>query len=68
MMAESITSDDGGKNWTITLKYGWTFHDGTPVTAEHYVRAWSYGADGANGQQNNSFYRNIVGYADMNPE
>ena len=28
---ESIESDDN-TNWTIKLKDGWTFHDGTPVT------------------------------------
>ena len=66
--AESITSDDGGKTWTIVLKPGWTFHDGTPVTAESYVKAWSYGADPANAQQNNSFYSGIVGYDELNPE
>ena len=31
-------------------------------------RTWSFGADGANGQQNNSFYSNIVGYDELNPE
>ena len=66
--AESMTSDDGGQTWTIVLKPGWTFHDGTPVTAESYVKSWSYGADGANAQQNNSFFSNIVGYPELNPE
>jgi oligopeptide transport system substrate-binding protein len=66
--AESITSEDGGKTWTIVLNPGWTFHDGTPITATDYVRTWSFGADGANGQQNNSFYSNIVGYDEMNPD
>ena len=66
--AASITSDDGGQTWTIVLNPGWTFHDGTPITAADYVRTWSFGADGANGQQNNSFYANIVGYDELNPE
>jgi ABC-type oligopeptide transport system substrate-binding subunit len=66
--AASITSEDGGKTWTIVLNEGWTFHDGEAVTAESYVNAWNYGAYGANGQQNNSFYANIVGYAEINPE
>ncbi len=65
--AESITSDDNGTTWTVVLEPGWTFHDGTPVTAESYVKAWSYGALGANAQQNNSFYSNIVGYEELNP-
>ena len=29
-VADSITSDDS-TTWTVTLKDGWTFHDGTPV-------------------------------------
>jgi ABC-type transport system substrate-binding protein len=66
--AQSITSDDGGKTWTIVLNPGWTYHDGTPMSAADYVRTWSFGADGANGQQNNSFYSNIVGYDELNPE
>jgi ABC-type transport system substrate-binding protein len=66
--ATSITSEDGGQTWTITLNPGWTFHDGTPITAADYVRTWSFGADGTNGQQNNSFYSNIVGYDELNPE
>ena len=65
--AESITTEDGGLTWTITLKEGWTFHNGDPVTAESYINAWNFGALGANGQQNNSFYSNIVGYPEMNP-
>ncbi len=66
--AESITSEDGGVTWTIKLKKGWEFHDGEPVTAWSYVNAWSYGATGANAQQNNGFYMNIVGYDELNPE
>jgi ABC-type oligopeptide transport system substrate-binding subunit len=65
--ADSITSDDGGKTWTVMLKPGWTFHNGEPVTAASYVNAWNYGADPANAQQNNSFYAGIVGYAELNP-
>ena len=66
--AASITSEDGGKTWTIALNEGWTFHNGEPVTADSYINAWSYGATGTNGQVNNSFYANIVGYGDLNPE
>src|SRR5215210_390093 len=42
-VAESIESDDN-THWTITLKDGWTFHDGTPVTAQSFVDAWNYTA------------------------
>ena len=44
--AESIESDDN-QNWTITLKEGLTFTDGTAVTAESFVKAWQYAASDA---------------------
>ena len=66
-VAESIVSDDGGTNWTITLKDGWTFHDGTPVTASSFVDAWNWTAYGPNGQQNNSFYSIFAGYDEVAP-
>jgi len=68
LAAESVSSDDGGKTWTIVLKDGWTFHNGESVTAQSFVDAWNYGAYGPNGQQNNSFYANILGYPEINPE
>jgi|GEM_PF-1714085 len=64
--AESITSDDGGKTWTVVLKDGWTFHNGEPVTAQSYVDAWSFGARSALGFQNNGFYMKFVGYEELN--
>lgn len=67
-VAESITSDDQGKTWTITLKDGWTFHDGSHVTAWSFVDAWNHAADGANGMSNNGFFANVVGYSDLNAE
>ena len=67
-VADSIVSDDGGTNWTITLKDGWTFHDGTPVTANSFVDAWNFTAYGPNGQQNNSFLANIAGYSEVSPD
>jgi ABC-type oligopeptide transport system substrate-binding subunit len=68
LVADSVTSDDGGLTWTVVLNDGWTFHNGEPVTASSFVDAWNYGAYGANGQQNNSFYANIAGYPEINPE
>jgi oligopeptide transport system substrate-binding protein len=41
--AESIESDDN-KNWTIKLKAGQTFSDGTPVTSNSFVDAWQWAA------------------------
>lgn len=61
-VAESIESPDGGQTWNITLQDGWTFHDGSPVTAESFVNAWNYGATGENGMQNSGFFADIEGY------
>ncbi|MEZ5176176.1 MAG: ABC transporter substrate-binding protein [Acidimicrobiia bacterium] len=66
--AESITSDDGGKTWTVVLREGWTFHNGEPVTAQSYVDAWSFGAQAKYGFQNNGFYKRFVGYDELNAE
>jgi oligopeptide transport system substrate-binding protein len=61
VMAESIESDDNVR-WTITIADGWTFHDGTPVTAQSYVDAWNYAAVGTNAQQTSSFFAGVEGY------
>lgn len=45
-MADSITSDDN-ITWTIKLKEGQTFTDGTEVKAENFVNAWKAGAKNA---------------------
>jgi ABC-type transport system substrate-binding protein len=63
-MAESIESEDG-QTWTVALKEGWTFHDGTPVTAESFTKAWSYGANGKAAQANSYFFENIVGAEEL---
>ncbi|WP_300267235.1 ABC transporter substrate-binding protein [Microbacterium sp.] len=64
--AESVESDDA-KTWTITLRDGWTFHDGSPVTAQDYVDTWNYAAYGPNAWVNGAQLANVVGYAEMNP-
>ncbi|GAB3974985.1 peptide ABC transporter substrate-binding protein [Streptomyces sparsus] len=65
-MAESIETDDQ-QNFTVTLKEGWTFNDGTPVTAESYVDAWNYGALLTNNQVNSYFFQFIEGYDEVHP-
>ncbi|MBO0826149.1 MAG: ABC transporter substrate-binding protein [Streptosporangiales bacterium] len=40
LVAKTIETKDE-KHWTITLKPGWTFHDGEPVTAQSFVGAWT---------------------------
>ncbi|MPZ51658.1 MAG: ABC transporter substrate-binding protein [Acidimicrobiia bacterium] len=66
-VAADITSEDN-QTWTITLKDGWTFHDGTPLTAQHYVDAWNFGAVSTNAQNNSYFFERIVGYAETQGE
>ncbi|MGP4112991.1 peptide ABC transporter substrate-binding protein [Streptomyces sp. 4N509B] len=66
MMAESIETDDQ-QTFTITIEDGWTFHDGTPVTAESYVDAWNYGAHLDNQQVGSYFFQFIQGYEDVHP-
>ncbi len=63
-VAESIESEDN-TTWTITLKDGWTFHDGTPVTAQSFVDAWNYTAYSPNAQGNSYFFSNIAGYDEL---
>lgn len=66
-IAESIESDDQ-TTWTVTLKEGWTFHDGSPVTAQNYVDAFNYGAFGENANTGAYFFEKIAGYEDLQCE
>ncbi|HEX5568197.1 MAG TPA: ABC transporter substrate-binding protein [Streptomyces sp.] len=65
-VAESIETHDQ-RNFTITLKKGWKFSDGTPVTARSFVDAWNYGALATNNQVNSYFFQYIEGYDDVHP-
>ena len=60
-VAESIESEDQ-TTWTVSLKDGWTFHDGSPVTAQSYVDSWNYVANSENAQGNSYFFSNVEGY------
>jgi oligopeptide transport system substrate-binding protein len=60
-VAESIESEDQ-QTWTVTLKDGWTFHDGSPVNAQSFIDAWNYTANSANAQGNSYFFGNVAGY------
>jgi oligopeptide transport system substrate-binding protein len=63
-VAQSIeTTDD--INYRITLKPGWTFTDGTPVTAHSFVDAWNYGALATNAQLQQSFFSPIAGFDEV---
>ncbi|KQV23798.1 MULTISPECIES: ABC transporter substrate-binding protein [unclassified Kitasatospora] len=60
-VAKSIDSADS-RVYRITLNPGWTFHDGTPVTAASFVDAWNYTAYGPNGLQGAEYLSHIQGY------
>jgi oligopeptide transport system substrate-binding protein len=66
-VADSIESEDN-TTWTVELKDGWTFHDGTPVTADSFVDAWNYGALSTNAQGGSYFFEKIEGYDDLQAE
>ncbi|MEU3302903.1 ABC transporter substrate-binding protein, partial [Streptomyces sp. NPDC006678] len=67
MLAERIETGDS-TNFTVTIKNGWTFSNGEPVTAKSFVDAWNYGAHLKNNQRNAYFFGYIDGYADVHPE
>lgn len=68
-VAESIEPNEDFTQFTITIGDGWTFHDGTPVTAQSFVDAWNFGAAGANAQLNQYFFgpdgANIAGFDEV---
>jgi ABC-type oligopeptide transport system substrate-binding subunit len=66
-MAESFESEDG-QNWTITLKDGFTFHNGEPVDAASFVRSWNYTAYAPNATQLGFFLADVEGYDDLQGE
>ncbi|GAB4084774.1 ABC transporter substrate-binding protein [Myceligenerans cantabricum] len=61
-VAESIESEDN-VTWDITIQDGWTFSDGTPVTAESFAKAWDWGAQLDNATNLSYFYEPIVGFS-----
>ncbi|GAA3075284.1 ABC transporter substrate-binding protein [Streptomyces roseofulvus] len=65
--AESVTTTDS-KLWTVKLKKGWKFHDGTPVTAKSFVDAWNWNANVENAQGLASWYADIKGFEKVHPE
>jgi oligopeptide transport system substrate-binding protein len=63
-LADSITTSDG-KLYTIKLKPGIKFHDGTIVKAHNFVDAWNFAAYEPNAQADSSFFQPIAGYDDL---
>ncbi len=66
-VAESIESDDSTL-WTVTIRDGLTFTDGTPVTAASFVDAWNYAANPTQAYNAQYFFDNIEGYVGLPAE
>ncbi|MFC0526365.1 peptide ABC transporter substrate-binding protein [Phytohabitans kaempferiae] len=66
-VAEAIDTTDS-QTYTIKIKKGTKFHDGTEVKAKNFVDAWNFAAYSENGQQQGSFFSDIEGYADVHTE
>ena len=61
-VAESIETEDN-QNYTVKIKDGWTFADGTPVTSDSFIKAWNYGAKLSNAHLSSYFYDVIEGFS-----
>jgi len=66
-LADSIETKDS-QNYTIKLKSGETFSDGSPITAKNFVDAWNFGAAAKNAQLNSYFFESIKGYDKVSAE
>lgn len=62
-IADKIDSTDN-QNFTVTLKKGYKFSDGTEVKAHNFVDAWNYAAYGPNAQSSGYFMEPIEGFGD----
>lgn len=63
-LAQSIETKDN-QTFTVTLKKGQKFSDGTEVKAANFVKAWNWNRAGKNGTLNSYFFDVIDGAADM---
>jgi oligopeptide transport system substrate-binding protein len=63
-LAQSIDTTDS-KVYTIKLKPGIKFQDGTQVQAHNFVDAWNFAAYAPNAQADASFFEPIAGYGDV---
>jgi len=66
-LAESVESSDN-KMFTVKIKPGQKFSDGTEVKAKNFVDAWNYTAYSPNGQYLAYFMEPIKGFADVQSE
>ena len=64
-VAEDIEPNDDSSSFHVTLKDGWTFTNGEPVTSASFIDAWNFGATSANAQLGADFFSAIEGYDDV---
>jgi peptide/nickel transport system substrate-binding protein/oligopeptide transport system substrate-binding protein len=65
-VAQSVQSTDQ-QHWKITLKSGWKFQNGEPVTAQSFADSWSATAYGPNAMAFGYLMADIEGYDALNP-
>jgi oligopeptide transport system substrate-binding protein len=63
-IAQSIDTKDN-QNFTVKLKPGYKFQDGTEVKAKNFVDAWNWDAYGPNGNLNAYFFEPMAGFVDL---
>lgn len=63
-LAQSVDTTDN-VHFTVKLKQGQKFDDGTEVKARNFVDAWNTVAYGPNGYQGGYFFEPIKGYQDV---
>lgn len=60
-LAQSVRTRDA-KKFTVTLRAGATYSDGTPVRAADFVKAWNFAAYGPNKQGGQYLFAPIAGF------
>jgi oligopeptide transport system substrate-binding protein len=65
-MAQSWKTSDE-RNWTITIKRGWKFHNGQEVTAQSFADSWNASAYAPNAFAANFYTSIFSGYNALNP-
>lgn len=63
-IADKIETTDN-QNFTVTIKKGYKFQDGTEVKSKNFIDAWNYAAYGPNAQSSGYFMEPIEGFGDM---
>ncbi len=65
-VAQSITTTDN-RTYTVRLRPGYVFQDGSKVEASNFVDAWNHTAYAPNRQVNAPFFTPISGYTQVHP-